>query len=70
MTIQLVKVYEAKCDGCGKCQYSHVKDDIVTGIVGRASEHTETAGGWGGDWFACSRECILKAILAILDRRD
>jgi len=67
---QLIEVYRYTCDACGKVVYVELDEPEVMGLIGDVMETTDTAGGLGGDWFACSRKCVAKAILTVLDRRD
>jgi len=67
---QLIEVHRYTCDACGKVVYVELDEDEVMGLYGDVSETTETAGGLGGDWYACSRKCVAKAIANVLDRRD
>jgi hypothetical protein len=64
-----VKVDEYTCDGCGKVQLVDNHFELL-GIIGTAIEHNHTGGGWGGDWFACSRECVAAAVINRLERGD
>lgn len=58
-----------ECDGCGKFQL--VTDEMeALGLEGTVIETTKFSGGIGGDWHACSRKCVAKAITTVLDRRD
>jgi hypothetical protein len=67
---ELVEAHRYTCDGCGQIQYVELDEDEVMGLTGDVIETTNTAGGLGGDWYACSRKCLLKAITNVLDRRD
>lgn len=67
---QLIEVLRYTCDACGKVVYVELDEPEVMGLIGDVMETTDTAGGLGGDWFACSRKCVAKAILTVLDRRD
>lgn len=64
-----IKAVSYECDGCGKIQLVDADVDEVIGIVGSVIEHTD-GGGWGGDWFACSRKCIKKAVEVAIDGRN
>lgn len=66
---ETVQVYKYICDACGAVQYVE-DDDEVMGLQGDVTEVTTTHGGMGGDWYACSRKCLTKAITNVLDRRD
>lgn len=64
-----VRATEYECDGCGKIQL--VTDDMeIMGLQGTAYETTTLAGLVGGEWFACTRKCVAKAIIAVIERRD
>lgn len=56
-------VHKAVCDGCGRTQYLEVVDDVI-GYSGTVAHHTEN-GGVGGDWFACGKRCVGKAVLRV-----
>jgi hypothetical protein len=63
-----VKVNQWVCDGCGKTFHGEPGLNFL-GIQGNVNEHGPT-GGWGGEWFACKRACIRKAIITVLDKVD
>jgi hypothetical protein len=66
---ELVEVHKFTCDACGVVQYVGADEEIL-GLQGDVMEVTTTHGGMGGDWYACSRKCVAKAITNVLDRRD
>lgn len=67
MAITRKTMDEYECDACGKVQYGQPGADEITGIHGKATEIIQT-GGYGTDFFACSRECLPGAIIAALNR--
>lgn len=67
---ELIEAHRYTCDACGKVTYVELDDPEVMGLYGDVSETTETVGGMGGDWYACARKCVAKAIANVLDRRD
>ena len=65
---QEIKVEQWVCDGCGKTFHGEPGLDFF-GLTGTVGEYA-TWGGNGGDWFACKRACIKKAITTVLDKDD
>ena len=55
-----VNAYRYECGGCGSVQLVESKED-VQGLGGKVWEITQFA-GCAAEWFACKRECALKAI--------
>lgn len=68
MAVELVKepVHEYVCDGCGKSTIVVEGEDQPLGIEGTVAEH-HPGGGNGGGFWACSRKCVRKAIITVLD---
>lgn len=61
------KVSAWACDGCGKIEIPGTDEDPPPGLSGNVME-VHLGGGSGGEWYACSRRCIRKAIVSVLDR--
>jgi hypothetical protein len=70
MGIQKVKADRYSCDN-PKCAVVRLGEDPtdVVGIRGQVFE-TSPGGGYGRDFWACSRGCLLAAITWALDSRD
>lgn len=64
MAREMLPVYV--CDGCKKTQVGELTDGVY-GYVGTVTGHHESGGGEGGDWFACSSECIGNATIAVCE---
>lgn len=58
-------VHKAVCDGCERIQYHEVVDDVI-GYAGTVM-HSTDYGGTGGDWFACSKRCVSRAVLSVCE---
>ena len=67
---QLIEVHQYTCDACGQIVFVRPDEDEVLGLYGDVTETTKLHGPIGGDWYACSRKCLLKAITNVLDRSD
>lgn len=65
--IREITTTEYICDGCDKRQVGEIGEDVF-GLVGEVEEHDQGGGVSGVGWFACSRECVGKAVSAALDR--
>jgi hypothetical protein len=61
-----VKLDRYTCDGCGKEYVVEPNDEPPHGYHGRHT-HITPWGGDGGEWFACGKSCIVKAIDASED---
>lgn len=67
-----VKATRFTCDGCAT---EHLVDDAVyeppEGYHGTTVLRVGPAGGDGcSDWYACSQECIVEAILTAIERAN
>lgn len=62
---QTVEIHS--CDN-PKCRTEQVDDGIngALGIHGVVTEHTNN-GGYGGEFFACSRKCVNAAIVHVVN---
>lgn len=60
-----VQAIEYTCDGCAKSTVAKDEDEVL-GLSGDVFEVTKY-GGNGAEWWACSRKCIAKAIINVLD---
>lgn len=69
MAINLVTepVHEYVCDGCGGSLIATDSEDPPKGIHGEAFEDTGSSGS-GGKFWACSRKCLRKAVIAAIER--
>lgn len=63
-----IEAYEYTCDGCGSIQLI-VEDYEYQGYRGSV-QWDHATGGNSGDWAACSKKCITKAITSVLEARD
>lgn len=68
MSVKNITGFEYTCDGCGKVEFVPVGYG-VSGIKMTAYEENEY-GGWPAEAWACSRDCIGKAVVNALDNRD
>lgn len=57
-----IEVEEYTCDGCGSQTLADTGvDGLPPGFHGNVIR-ISNGGGDGGDWYACSRKCIVKAV--------
>lgn len=64
-----VELDQHTCDGCGKVYLAVPGDELPHGYHGHHI-HVSPWGGDGGEWFACGKTCIVKAIGASEDRAN
>jgi hypothetical protein len=70
MSQEDVKATRYTCDGCGKSFLADVEiDGPAEGFHGSVM-CVDASGGFGGDWFACTRACIRNAVIAAVESRD
>jgi len=63
-----VDAMKFECDGCGRTFLVDIEvGGPPHGYHGEVSMVDES-GGWGGEWFACQRGCIKRAVLAAVER--
>ena len=58
---ETVKADRYTCDGCGDVDLVEPGEELPGGYHG-SHMHIHGTGGDGGQWFACSRKCLLNAI--------
>lgn len=64
---RVTQAIEWTCDGCGSTEIT-IDDEPALGLYGEVIETTKTYGGVGGEWFACKRSCVAKAVIAVIER--
>jgi hypothetical protein len=64
---RVTQATEWTCDGCGSIEIT-TDDEPPLGLTGTVIETTKTYGGYGGEWFACKRSCVPKAIVTVIER--
>ena len=58
----LVTIDEFTCDGCGKVVWQDTQvDGLPDGYHGNVLR-VGPQGGDGGEWFACSKKCVTRAV--------
>jgi len=67
----VTQVTRYTCDNpdCEKEVLTDTPEDIIGWYFGSVIHHHLT-GGDGGDWVACSKKCIQKAVLEVIFRKD
>lgn len=66
--IDRVRLTRYTCDGCGREQFGELTDN-VRGLMGSVAEY-HNGGSSSGEWFACGRRCVGKAVAVSIDRTD
>lgn len=72
MTVESIRVQKWTCDGCGREQivdpnvFTDVKEP--NGYHGQVFAILEHGGSGNQKWFACTENCIQKAVFAAVNR--
>lgn len=66
LTDRTVSLFE--CDGCGMMRHTDpASGELPYGFHGNVSL-VDSHGADGGDWYACGRGCVQRAVLAAADQ--